>query len=104
MGATYVNLLKRQISLLGIKCQVVEFFTTNDSKREIIENLQVQCLNGTIQLIKDNKLLLEMVSYMSEKTPTGKITYNASQGCHDDLVIALALALWGLKKGSYNIR
>lgn len=104
MGATYVNLLKRQISLLGIKCQVIEFFTTNDSKREIIENLQVQCLNGTIQLIKDNKLLLEMVSYMSEKTPTGKITYNASQGCHDDLVIALALALWGLKKGSYNIR
>ena len=104
MGATYVNLLKKRISSLGIRCQVIEFFTTNDSKREIIENLQVNCLNGTIQLLKNNKLLLQMVSYMSEKTPTGKITYNASLGAHDDCVISLALALWGTRRGNYNIR
>ena len=104
MGATYVNLLKNKISSLGIRCQVIEFFTTNDSKREIIENLQVNCLNGTIQLLKNNKLLLQMVSYMSEKTPTGKITYNASLGAHDDCVISLALALWGTRRGNYNIR
>ena len=104
MGATYVNLLKKKISSLGIRCQVIEFFTTNDSKREIIENLQVNCLNGTIQLLKNNKLLLQMVSYMSEKTPTGKITYNASLGAHDDCVISLALALWGTRRGNYNIR
>lgn len=104
MGATYVNLLKKKISATGLRCQVIEFFTTNESKREIIENLQVHCLNGTIQLIKDNKLLLEMVSYQTEKTPSGKITYNGSAGVHDDLVIALALSLWGLKKGKYNVR
>ena len=104
MGATYVNLLKKKISATGLRCQVIEFFTTNDSKRDIIENLQVQCVNGTIQLIRDNKLLLEMVSYQAEKTPSGKITYNGSVGVHDDLVIATALALWGLKKGTYNIR
>lgn len=104
MGATYVNLLKKKISALGIRCQVVEFYTTNDSKRDLIESLQVQCLNGTIQLIKDNKLLLEMVSYMSEKTPTGKITYNASPGVHDDEVMALALSCYGQRKGTYNIR
>ena len=104
MGATYVNLLKKKISSLGIRCQVLEFFTTNDSKREIIENLQVNCMNGTIQLLKNNKLLLQMVSYMSEKTPTGKITYNASLGAHDDMVLALAFSLYGQKKGTYNIR
>lgn len=104
MGATYVNLLKKKISATGLRCQVIEFFTTNDSKRDIIENMQVQCVNGTIQLIRDNKLLLEMVSYQAEKTPTGKVTYNGSPGVHDDLVIATALALWGLKKGTYNIR
>lgn len=104
MGATYVNLLKGKISQSGLRCQVIEFWTTNDTKREIIENMQVHCLNGTIQLIKNNKLLLEMVSYMSEKTPTGKITYNGSQGVHDDMVIALALALHALKSGRYNIR
>ena len=104
MGATYVNLLKKKISSLGIRCQVIEFFTTNDSKREIIENLQVNCMNGTIQLLKNNKLLLQMVSYMSEKTPTGKITYNASLGAHDDMVLALAFSLYALKQGQYRIR
>lgn len=104
MGATYINLLKRKIASLGIKCQVIEFTTSNESKREIIEDLQIHCQNGTIQLIEDNKLMLQMMSYMVEKTPTGKITYNGSVGIHDDCVIALALSLWGLKKGTYNIR
>lgn len=104
MGSTYINLLKREISKRSLRCQVIEFTTTNDSKRDMIERLQVECNNGTIQLIKDNKLLLEMVSYQVEKTPTGKVTYNGSPGVHDDLVIALALSLHGLKRGSYNLR
>lgn len=104
MGATYISLLKRRIATEGIRCQVIEFVTTNDSKREIIEDLQVHCQNGTIQLLEDNKLLLEMMGYMIERTPSGKITYNGSAGIHDDCVIALALALWGTKKGQYNIR
>ena len=104
MGGTYINLLKRQIANKGIRCQVIEFNTNNNSKREIIEDLQVHCHNATIQLIDDNKLILEMLGYRIEQTPSGKITYNGSDGVHDDLVIALALAIWGLKKGSYNIR
>lgn len=104
MGATYVNLLKRRISETGLRCQVIEFYTSNDTKREIIEDLQVNCLNRTIQLIKDPKLLLEMVGYQVEQTPTGKVTYNGSSGIHDDCVIALALALHGLKVGNYKYR
>lgn len=104
IGSTYLNLLKRRISNENIKCQIIEFVTTNDSKREIIENLQINCLNNSIQLVDDKKLLLEMVSYQMQKTPQGKITYNGSLGVNDDCVIALALALWGLKKGSYHIR
>lgn len=103
MGAVYINLLKRRISELGLRCQVIEFYTSNDSKREIIEDLQVQCMNKSIQLIKDNKLLLQMVSYQAERTPTGKITYNASVG-HDDMVMSLALALHGMKVGQYKYR
>lgn len=104
MGATYINLLKRKIASLGMKCVVIEFTTTNESKREIIEDLQIHCQNGTIQLIDDNKLMLQMMGYMVQQTPTGKITYNGSIGIHDDCVIALALSLWALKKGTYNIR
>lgn len=104
IGSTYLNLLKRRISNENIKCQIIDFLTTNDSKREIIENLQVNCLNGSIQLINDKKLLLEMVSYQMEKTPTGKITYNGSLGVNDDIVISISLALHALKSGRYNIR
>lgn len=104
IGNTYLNLLKRRVSNENIKCQIIEFTTTNDSKREIIENLQVNCLNGSIQLINDKKLLLEMVSYQMEKTPSGKITYNGSVGVNDDIVISISLALHALKSGRYNIR
>ena len=104
IGSTYLNLLKRRISNENIKCQIIDFLTTNDSKREIIENLQVNCLNGSIQLINDKKLLLEMVSYQMEKTSTGKVTYNGSPGVNDDIVISISLALHALKSGRYNIR
>lgn len=104
IGSTYLNILKRRVSNENIKCQIIEFVTTNDSKREIIENLQVNCLNGSIQLINDKKLLLEMVSYQMEKTASGKITYNGSPGVNDDIVISISLALHALKSGQYRIR
>ena len=104
IGSTYLNILKRRVSNENIKCQIIDFLTTNDSKREIIENLQVNCINGSIQLIDDKKLLLEMVSYQMERTPSGKITYNGSPGVNDDIVISISLALHALKSGRYNIR
>lgn len=104
MGATYVNLLKRKISELQLRCQVIEFATTNQSKRDIIEALQVECMNKTIQLLNDPKLLLEMVGFQASKTPSGLVTYGGSPGVHDDLVMALAFALYGLRQGRYNVR
>ena len=105
IGKTYISLLKKKISEKGLRIQVIEFVTTNQSKREIIESLQIECLNGTIQIPNDNKLMLEMVGYEMQKTPNGGITYNnSSNSIHDDMVISLALALYALKSGRYNIR
>ena len=103
MGRVYIDLLKRKIVQRGIRCQIIEFTTTNDSKREIVEDLVVHCQNGTISLIDDKKLFLQMMSFVVKKTPTGKVTYEAGSG-HDDLVLALAFSLYGQKKGRYNIR
>ena len=36
MGRVYIDILKKKIALRGIRCQIIEFTTTNDSKREII--------------------------------------------------------------------
>ena len=105
IGKTYISLLKRKISEKGLRIQVIEFVTTNQSKREIIESLQVECLNGTIQIPNDNKLMLQMVGYEMQKTPNGHITYNnSSDSIHDDMIISLALALYALKQGRYNVR
>ena len=105
MGKIYIDLLKKKIASRGIRCQVVEFTTTNDSKREIIEDLVVHCNNGTISLIDDKKLFLQMMNFVVKKTPTGKVTYESgSSNIHDDLVLALAFSLYALKQGNYRIR
>ena len=105
MGRIYIDLLKRKIVSRGIRCQVVEFTTTNDSKREIIEDLVVHCQNGTISLIDDKKLFLQMMNFVVKKTPSGKITYESgSSNIHDDLCLALAFSLYALKQGQYRIR
>ena len=105
MGRIYIDLLKRKIVQRGIRCQVVEFTTTNDSKREIIEDLVVHCNNSTISLIDDKKLFLQMMGFVVKKTPSGKITYESgSSNIHDDLVLALAFSLYALKQGNYRIR
>lgn len=103
MGRVYIDLLKRKIASKGIRCSVIEFTTTNDTKRQIIEDLAVHCSNGTITLIEDNKLFLQMLSFQIKKTPTNKVTYEAGTG-HDDLVMSLAFCLYGTRQGNYNIR
>lgn len=105
MGRIYIDLLKKKIASRGIRCQVVEFTTTNDSKREIIEDLVVHCNNSTISLIDDKKLFLQMMNFVVKKTPTGKVTYESgSSNIHDDLCLALAFSLYALKQGNYRIR
>lgn len=105
MGKVYIDILKKKIALRGIRCQIIEFTTTNDTKRQIIEDLAVHCNNSTISLIDDKKLFLEMMNFVVKKTPTGKITYESgSSNIHDDLVLALSFSLYGQKKGTYNIR
>lgn len=103
MGRVYIDLLKKKIASKGIRCAVMEFTTSNESKRQIVEDLAVHCNNGTITLLEDNKLFLQMLAFQIKKTPTGKITYEAGVG-HDDLVMALAFSLYGGKRGQYNVR
>ena len=41
----------------------------------------------------------EMLIFEYEMTPSGLIRYQAPEGYHDDSVIALALANWGVQQG-----
>jgi phage terminase large subunit-like protein len=105
IGKTFADLLKQQISKYNIKTQVIQFTTTNKSKREIIETLSLNIQNGSISLLDDNQLKLQMINFEVKTTATGLVTYgNSSNEIHDDIVMSIALALYGFKCSSYVVR
>ena len=77
-------------------------------KREIIEGLQITFERRGIKIpdyrapwttLAHQKLHDELKNYQHSLTRTGRVSYSAPEGLHDDLVIALALANWGRAKG-----
>jgi len=70
------------------------FQTTNATKAEIIQSLELSFERADIQILNDELLINELIAYQSERLPSGLVRYGAPEGMHDDAVIALALAWW----------
>lgn len=105
IGKVYFDLMKEKINLYNLRTQLIAFTTTNQSKREIIQNLQLHIQNETISLIDDMTLKLQLANFEIKSTPSGLITYgNSSDTIHDDTVISTALALHAFKVGGYAVR
>lgn len=92
IGTIYYDMLKKEI-----KTNIRKFITTNDSKRDIIEQLITAFQTQKVGIPYDEELILELQHYTMEKTTKG-YTYNGADGVHDDYVIALALAFDTYKK------
>lgn len=71
---------------------ISKFYSTNSSKRDIIEALQVAFEQVYITIFDDPFLIRELEEYESDVTALGNIRYNAPEGGHDDCVMSLALA------------
>lgn len=67
------------------------FKFTSNTKNDIIRNLSVAIDNQNIFYPNDKLLLGELESFGYEVSRMGNIRYNAPEGLHDDIVIALAL-------------
>jgi len=71
-------------------------------KRDLIVGLQVAFQNGELQMagrLREGPVLVrEMAEMRVTMTSGGREKYGARQGEHDDLVLAVALACWGVKK------
>lgn len=68
---------------------------TQTLKQSLIENLALMLEQERLQLLPHPELLREL--YHFEATPTTRgVRFEGAAGVHDDLVIALALAAWGL--------
>lgn len=103
IGNVYISELKQRLKLKHI---LHSFNTTNDSKRKIIEDLCSDFIQENIKIPDDSEVISQISHYATEKTPSGKITYNAVNPYHDDIVMALAIcnSHFHNKNGQYNIK
>lgn len=74
------------------------FLTTNQSKKEIINNLAILIEQKKILIPNIPVLVSELEAFSYEITPSGNITYGAPHGYHDDFVMSLAMAVKDLKE------
>jgi len=70
---------------------------TNTVKKQLIDQLAIAIEQRLITFPRIEVLVNELFDFGYEITPSGNITYSAPEGKHDDCVISLALANWGIR-------
>lgn len=70
---------------------------TEPLKKELVEKLSIWVEQEQFTLINQEETIFEYDNFSYEIGPTGKIRYGARSGFHDDIVMADALAVWGLQ-------
>lgn len=73
---------------------------TEESRRQLLVNLQIMIEQDKIKIPNDEQLLNELKSFQyvltTSKTGKPKITIKVPDNVHDDCVMSLALSVWGL--------
>lgn len=103
LGKPLCDNLKAKIG----KIPFTEFSTTNNSKIELINKLQVAFEQRKIKIMDDERQTAELSMYEAKVKENGTVTYNAPSGANDDMVMALMFAMESKrmknKKGKYSI-
>ncbi len=79
---------------------VTGFTTTNASKANAIQALELAFERNDIQLLTDELQINELMAYQSEKLPSGLVRYGSPDGLHDDTVMALAIGWQSINSNS----
>lgn len=100
IGEVYYDMLQRKVSV-----NISKFWTSNESKRRIIEQLISGILTGEVRVPNEPTLLRQMQHFNIEKTKTGYTYNNDSNTVHDDRVLSLAFCYDAYKNniGSFTI-
>ena len=78
---------------------VDDFKFSNKSKKELVEKLSIYIEQGLIKIPEERILTDELKAFGYSLTDSGNVIYKAPQGLHDDTVMSLGLAVWGLAPG-----
>ena len=81
---------------------VLPFKITSSSKQELIERLMVAIEQRLITFPKIPELIDELGIFSYEVTDHGNVRFAAPEGSHDDCVMSLSLAVYGLKNFIYG--
>jgi hypothetical protein len=116
VGAPVVDLFKREkinaelkpIQIVGGANVSEEFGMTRVPKRDLVSVVQVGLQNRTLKIASElpeaDTLARELQDFTVKITDAANDVYGAwREGTHDDLVLALALALWNANKPPFRI-
>jgi hypothetical protein len=81
------------------RTRMFEFPMTQDRRRAVIDRLAkyMTVVDGGLQIDNVYPLLrAELGQFVAQETASGNVRYAADVGCHDDLVMSLAISLWVL--------
>ncbi len=79
--------------------RVEAFRFTPQTKAQLVERLVVALEQGELLLYREPALEAELMAFRAEALPSGHVRYSAPDGMHDDAVMALALAVHGVRRG-----
>ncbi len=96
IGTPIFDSLSRSISRLE------EYVFTEQSRKDLLENLKMKIETRTIRLPNDPVLRGELESFQYYLTPNGKVKIQCADNQHDDCVFSLALAVWDMPQKQVN--
>lgn len=89
----------------GVKTKDYKF--TNTSKEAMVEQMMIAIEQKLISIpdVEKTKILIdELKAFTYAVLPSGRIRYEAPSNYHDDCVVSLGLAIWGIKHLLYGMR
>ena len=79
--------------------KMIPFYTTSQTKPEIIRNLIKLFEDNIIQIPKNEGLVKELYDFKSKRNAiTGNMQFSNTEGKHDDMVMSLAIAAYCAKE------
>ena len=103
LGKPLCDNLKEKIK----KIPILEWYTTNQNKIELINKLQVAFEQKKIKILDDDALIAELSIFEAKMNAKGTVQYGAPIGGNDDRVLSLLFALHSKEvknnKGKYNL-
>lgn len=73
------------------------------SRMDLLKNLQMLLEQDKIKIPDDEALLDELRSAQYELTPAGQVTVKVPDNKHDDMIMSLALAVWGIPQNPIQV-